>query len=67
MRGTSVMCAPERIEMPRASRVLLHDRLDDLLRGLVEAGIDDFHAGIAKSRGNDPWLRDHGHRVRASQ
>ena len=33
--------------------VLLHDGLDDLLRRLVQARVDDLHAGIAKRPGDD--------------
>ena len=53
MRGTSVMCAPERIEMPTASASSWMRRLDDLLRRLVKAGVDDLHAGVAQRPGDD--------------
>src|SRR3954453_1213600 len=33
--------------------VLLDDGLDDLLRGLVEAGVDHLHAGVAQRAGDD--------------
>ena len=33
--------------------ILLHDGLDDLLRRLMQARVDDLHAGIAKRPGDD--------------
>src|ERR1039458_5908335 len=33
--------------------VFLERGIDNHLRGLAEAGVDDFHAGIAKGAGND--------------
>ena len=33
--------------------VLLHDGRRDLLRRLVEAGVDDLHAGVAQAAGDD--------------
>ena len=33
--------------------VLLDDGLDDLLRRLVQAGVDDLHAGVAERAGHD--------------
>ena len=53
MRGTSVMCAPERIEMPDGVGVLLDHRGDDLLGRLVEAGVDHLHARVAQRPGDD--------------
>ena len=47
------MWAPERIERPTASRVLLDHGLDDLLGRLVQAGVDHLHAGVAQRAGDD--------------
>jgi hypothetical protein len=33
--------------------VLLDQSLDDLLRRLVQAGVDDLHAGVAQGPGHD--------------
>src|SRR3954451_14123988 len=38
---------PREDRQPHGVGVLLHDGLDDLLRGLVQACVDDLHAGIA--------------------
>ncbi len=38
---------------PDGVGVLLHGRLDDLLRRLVEAGVDDLHAGVAERPRDD--------------
>ena len=53
IRGTSVMCAPDRMEMPDGVGVLLDGGLDDLLRRLVQAGVDDLHARVAQRAGDD--------------
>ena len=45
MRGTSVMCAPERTNADRIG-VLLDGGLDDLFGCLVQTCVDDFHAGV---------------------
>ena len=47
------MCAPDRIDRPIASRVLLDRGLDDLLRRLVQPGVDDLHAGVAQRPRDD--------------
>ena len=46
MRGTSVMWARQD-RQPDSVRILLQHRLDDLLGGLVQAGVDDLYAGVA--------------------
>ena len=33
--------------------VLLYNSAHDHLNGLEDAGVDDFHAGVAKGAGND--------------
>ena len=38
---------------PDGVGVLLDRRLDDLLRRLVQAGVDDLHAGVAQRPGDD--------------
>ena len=48
MRGIMVLCAPERIEMPMASTSSCTRGVDNLLRGLPQAGVDDFHPRIAQ-------------------
>jgi hypothetical protein len=47
------MCAPERIETPMASASSWMAGLDHLLGGLVEAGVDDLHPGVAQGAGDD--------------
>ena len=47
------MCAPDRIDKPDRVGVLLDDGLDDLLRRLVQARVDDLHTGVAQRPGDD--------------
>ena len=68
IRGTSVMCAPERIEIPTAS-ASSWIAVSTICSGrLVQAGVDDLHAGVAQRAGDDlgaavvtveAGLRDH--------
>ena len=54
IRGNSVMCAPDRIDKPDGVGVLLDDGRGDLLRRLVQPGVDHLEAGFAQSPGDDP-------------
>ena len=47
------MCAPREDREADGVGVLLDHRLDDLLRRLVQAGVDDLHAGVAQRAGDD--------------
>ena len=51
-RGTRVRWAPERSDSPTASASSWIDRLDDLLGGLVEPGVDDLEPGVAQRPGD---------------
>ena len=53
MRGTSVMCAPGQDRDPDRVGVLLEHRGDDLLRRLVQAGVDHLHARVAQRPRDD--------------
>ncbi len=53
----------ERIERPIASASSWIAAVDDLLRGLVEPGVDDLHTGVAQ-RPRDHVLAPPGHRGR---
>ena len=48
-----VMCAPESTDRPDGVGVLLDRRLDDLLRRLVQPGVDHLHARVAQGAGDD--------------
>ena len=50
-RGTSVMCAPDRIDRPDDVDVLLERRRGDHLGRLAEPGVDDLEALVAQSPG----------------
>ena len=51
-RGTRVRWAPGEERQPDGVGVLLDHRLDDLLGGLVEPGVDDLEPCIAERPGD---------------
>ncbi len=51
-RDDGVVRAGEDAE-PDAVHIFLEGRVDDHLRRLAQAGVDDFHAGVAQRAGND--------------
>jgi hypothetical protein len=46
------MCAPESTDRPTTSASSWIAGLDDLLRALMQAGVDDLHAGVAQGAGH---------------
>ena len=53
MRGTSVMCAPERIDSPTASASSWMT-VSTICSGVwCRPGVDDLHAGVAQRAGDD--------------
>ena len=63
----SVMCAPDRMDRPHRVHVFLDGGGHDLLRGLVQPGVDDLDPGVAQRPGHhlgpavmavQPSLRD---------
>ena len=53
MRGTSVMCAPDRIERPTASASSWITVSTICSGRLVQAGVDHLHARVAQGAGDD--------------
>src|SRR5580692_3127381 len=52
-RGTIALCAPERIESPDDVHVFLHSSTHNHFWRLTQAGVDDLHAGVTQSAGNN--------------
>ena len=52
-RGTSAMCAPDRMRQADDVHVFLQRGFGDHLGRLAQAGVDDLHAGVAQGAGDD--------------